>query len=90
MSATETATATANNDVRLRQIMSAVLAAEIQEQGITVYEAVKRAGLKQSTGRDVFGGMSIPKLGTVLALEGGLGRPAGWLSQQAADRLAAV
>jgi hypothetical protein len=88
MPATSTTTEI-NDDARLRAAVSKVLHVEIERQRITTYEAIKRAGLRQSTGRDVFGGSANPKLSTVLAIEAGLGQPAGWLAEQTAFSLAA-
>lgn len=65
---------------RLKLALSELLHAELVRLDITAYELAKRSGLPQQSARDYLAGATEPSLSRVLALERGLGRPAGWLT----------
>ncbi len=67
---------------RVKLALSAALWAELERLDITVYELAKRCGLPDDTVRDYTAGASEPSLSRMLALERGIGRPAGWLAKQ--------
>lgn len=73
------ATAARLGAAKLKLALSELLHAEIERQSTTIHAVALAAGVSDQTVRDVFAGVSLPRLDLVLALEKALDRPAGWI-----------
>lgn len=62
--------------------ISQLLLSELERLGMSLYALAKAAGVGMQTVRAIVGGLSDPSLSRVLAIERGLGRPAGWGAKQ--------
>lgn len=75
-------TAAAIASAKLKIALSKLLWAELERLDIDRGELARRSGLSDQTVRDVLAGMTDPSLSRTLAIERGLGRPAGWIGSQ--------